>query len=201
MAKSDPANRFKLVEKLGEGSFGAVFKARDLQDNSFVALKILPIEGDFADLRREIRILQQCTDSPYIIQYKGSWARQTAPKQLVSKQDSAASKIISAEMWIAMEYAPLGSVHDILSICKISLNEEHISCICRQMLKGLKYLHGQGKIHRDIKSGNILLNCEGVAKLADFGVSAQMSETLSKRKTVIGTPYWMAPEVIQTLNQ
>jgi serine/threonine protein kinase len=87
-----------------------------------------------------------------------------------------------------MEYCSAGSVYDILGICQKTLNEEQIACVLRQVIKGLKYIHSLNMIHRDVKCGNILLTEDGNARLADFGVSAQLSDTMSKRKTVIGTP-------------
>lgn len=172
----DPNTVFDILEKLGEGSYGAVFKAMDLRDESIVALKVIPVENDVSELFDEINMLKQC-ESPYIVGYKGSYLK-------------------DSNVWIAMEFCGAGSVSDVMNICKLTLVENQIACICRQTLKGLKYLHSQGKIHRDIKSGNILLNELGVSKLADFGVSAQLTETVNKRKTVVGTPYWMAPEVL-----
>jgi len=83
-----------------------------------------------------------------------------------------------------------------MTICEQTLTEEQIQVVVKQALLGLQYLHGQKKIHRDIKSGNILLTTDGDCKLADFGISAELSTTLAKRKTVVGTPYWMAPEVL-----
>jgi len=97
-----------------------------------------------------------------------------------------------------MEYCGAGSVCDLMAICEKTLTEEQIATVMKMALQGLEYLHSHKKIHRDIKSGNILLNHDGDCKLADFGVSAELTTTMAKRKTVIGTPYWMAPEVLQS---
>eukprot|EP00475_Leptophrys_vorax_P044031 TRINITY_DN8679_c0_g1_i1.p1 TRINITY_DN8679_c0_g1~~TRINITY_DN8679_c0_g1_i1.p1 ORF type:complete len:437 (+),score=101.99 TRINITY_DN8679_c0_g1_i1:41-1351(+) len=97
---------------------------------------------------------------------------------------------------IAMEYCDAGSVSDLVDICKVIFDESEIAIIMAGTLRGLSYLHAQNKIHRDIKAANILVNARGEPKLADFGVSAQLTQTVGKRKTVIGTPYWMAPELI-----
>ena len=95
-----------------------------------------------------------------------------------------------------MEYCNPGSVSDIIKITKRTLNETEIASICQAVLRGLEYLHDTKKIHRDIKAGNILLDHLGNAKLADFGVSAQLINTYSKKNTLTGTPYWMSPEVL-----
>lgn len=122
-------------------------------------------------------MLRDC-NHPNIVRYYGAWR---APDAL----------------WIAMEYCAGGSVSDIMHACNAPLEEAVISYICAETLAGLSYLHALGRVHRDIKCGNILLTDNGEVKLADFGVAAQLTSTLSKRNTFIGTPHWMAPEVIQ----
>jgi len=175
----DPTERFEILAKLGEGSYGSVFKALDKKDGMIVAIKVLEVENDdIAELQKEINILKDCHSS-FIVAYKGAFEKDN-------------------NIWIVMEYCGAGSVCDLMAICEKTLNEEQIATVMRMSLHGLEYLHDHKKIHRDIKSGNILLNHEGDCKLADFGVSAELTTTMAKRKTVIGTPYWMAPEVLQS---
>eukprot|EP00960_Hanusia_phi_P035654 751850-Hanusia_phi.AAC.1 len=159
----DPAEILNLQEKIGEGSFGSVYRAIDNQTGHNVAVKILPSDSDMSPLEREIEILKQC-DSPYIVRYLGSYIKDN-------------------DLWISMEYVSYcnaGSVSDVMEAMNITLDEEQISAICRAALCGLEYLHGQRKIHRDIKAANIMLNDKGEAKLADFGVAARYSSTYSK---------------------
>jgi serine/threonine protein kinase len=176
-SRKDPEKDFQLLEKLGEGSYGSVWKALHKQTGSIVAVKRVDIDNDLEDIVKEIEFMKGCK-SPYIVRYYGSYFKDN-------------------ELWIVMEFCGAGSVCDIMKICDKTLTEEQIAVVSKDVLNGLHYLHNMRKIHRDIKAGNILLNNHGASKLADFGVSGQLSDTMAKRQTVIGTPFWMAPEVIQ----
>ena len=156
-----------------------MFKALHKDSKQILAIKQVPVDTDLQEIIKEISIMQQC-DSPYVVKYYGSYFKNT-------------------DLWIVMEYCGAGSVSDIMRLRKKTLTEEEIGTILCDTLKGLEYLHLRKKIHRDIKAGNILLNNEGHAKLADFGVAGQLTDTMAKRNTVIGTPFWMAPEVIQEI--
>jgi serine/threonine kinase 3 len=161
---------FKIVCKIGKGSYGNVFKALHKETGQIVAIKQVPVESDLQEIIKEISIMQQC-DSPYIVKYYGSYFK-------------------DGDLFIVMEYCGAGSVSDVMKIRCKTLNEDEIATIIQYTLKGLEYLHLKRKIHRDIKAGNILLNSDGIAKLADFGVAGQLSDTMAKRNTVIGSPYW-----------
>ncbi|XP_071102587.1 serine/threonine-protein kinase 3-like isoform X1 [Haliotis cracherodii] len=174
-----PEEVLDILGKLGEGSYGSVFKSLHKESGQVLAIKQVPVDTDLQEIIKEISIMQQC-DSPFIVKYYGSYFKNT-------------------DLWIVMEYCGAGSVSDIMRLRNKTLNEEEIATILEYTLKGLEYLHSRRKIHRDIKAGNILLNTEGHAKLADFGVAGQLTDTMAKRNTVIGTPYWMAPEVIQEI--
>ncbi|XP_057702833.1 serine/threonine-protein kinase 4-like [Corythoichthys intestinalis] len=174
-----PEEVFDVLEKLGEGSYGSVFKAHYRETGEIVAIKQVPVESDLQEIIKEISIMQQC-NSPHVVRYYGSYFK-------------------NSDLWIVMEYCGAGSVSDIIRIRNKTLTEDEMASILQSTLKGLEYLHFMRKIHRDIKAGNILLNAEGQAKLADFGVAGQLTDTMAKRNTVIGTPFWMAPEVIQEM--
>merc|ERR1719385_225325 len=174
-----PEEVFDIISKLGEGSYGSVYKALHKDSKQVLAIKQVPVDTDLQEIIKEISIMQQC-DSPYVVKYYGSYFKNT-------------------DLWIVMEYCGAGSVSDIMRLRKKTLTEEEIATVLSDTLKGLEYLHVRKKIHRDIKAGNILLNSEGHAKLADFGVAGQLTDTMAKRNTVIGTPFWMAPEVIQEI--
>mmetsp|Transcript_23807 Transcript_23807/g.52049 ORF Transcript_23807/g.52049 Transcript_23807/m.52049 type:complete len:526 (-) Transcript_23807:446-2023(-) len=169
-----------LDELLGKGSYGMVYSAKTKLHGQ-VAVKVLPWAPNevSSDLKKELRLLQKC-DSDYIVRAHGMFLK---PR----------------ELWIVMELCDLGSLLDVMRSIDLPLVEEAIAAACHDALKGLEYLHGQkrGIIHRDIKCANLLLSSDGVVKLADFGVAAQLNSTASKRSSVIGTPHWMAPEVIQ----
>ena len=177
---SDPEKIFEIQGQIGEGSYGSVFKAVHTSTKITVAIKIIPVETDLTPLMKEIKILKTCK-SDYIVRYYGSYYK-------------------DSDLWIVMEYCGGGSLSDLMMKGRLTLREDEIRYVISEVLMGLAYLHDQRKIHRDIKSGNILLSDKGVAKLADFGVSVQLENTISKRQTVIGTPFWMAPEVIQQNN-
>ncbi|KAG6607887.1 Serine/threonine-protein kinase svkA, partial [Cucurbita argyrosperma subsp. sororia] len=173
------AARFSSLELIGRGSFGDVYKGFDKELNKEVAIKVIDLEeseDEIEDIQKEISVLSQCR-SPYITEYYGSYLHQT-------------------KLWIIMEYMAGGSVADLLQTGP-PLDEMSMACILRDLLHAIDYLHSEGKIHRDIKAANILLSENGDVKVADFGVSAQLTRTISRRKTFVGTPFWMAPEVIQ----
>eukprot|EP00211_Chloroparvula_japonica_P003436 CAMPEP_0119124176 /NCGR_PEP_ID=MMETSP1310-20130426/3868_1 /TAXON_ID=464262 /ORGANISM="Genus nov. species nov., Strain RCC2339" /LENGTH=442 /DNA_ID=CAMNT_0007114087 /DNA_START=139 /DNA_END=1467 /DNA_ORIENTATION=+ len=179
----DPAEQFELGEQLGEGSYGSVWKGRHVKSGKVVAIKRVPVEEekDLREMMKEVDFMKGCI-SPYVIRYYGSARSKNGTDE---------------ELWIVMEYCGIGSVGDIMAICDEPLKENECATVCKYILQGLQYLNNRKMIHRDIKAGNVLLNDQGEGKLADFGVSGQITETQMKRNTVIGTPFWMAPEVIQ----
>lgn len=187
----DRRNEFEIQKVLGEGSFGQVFSAKHKITGAIVAVKVVPNqEGDEESMKimGEIDILSKC-NSPYIVGYFECF--KCPPKKMLDP----------SELWIVQEYCEGGSVSDLIEAAggrgSFAMPEECIRAACAGIVLGLEYLHKMGVCHRDIKCGNVLLTNDGHVKLADFGVSAELTNTINKRKTVVGSPFWMAPEVIK----
>ncbi|XP_042204658.1 serine/threonine-protein kinase Tao-like isoform X13 [Homarus americanus] len=179
--REDPERLFDDLREIGHGSFGAVYYARHVSSKEVVAIKKMSYNGKqsaekWQDILKEIRFLRSLRH-PNTVTYKGCYLKEST-------------------VWLVMEYC-LGSASDIIEVHRQPLREEEISAICEGCLQGLSYLHSLGKIHRDVKAGNILLTENGTVKLADFG-SASIA---SPANSFVGTPYWMAPEVILAMDE
>uniref|UniRef100_A0A9J8CQT8 non-specific serine/threonine protein kinase n=1 Tax=Cyprinus carpio carpio TaxID=630221 RepID=A0A9J8CQT8_CYPCA len=174
----DPHQTWETLGELGDGAFGKVYKAHNQTTGVLAAVKVIEVrsEEQLDDFITEIDILASCRHA-----------------NIISLLDAI---FFEGWLWILIEYCPGGALDDIMLELERGLTEQQISEVCCQSLQALSYLHQHHIIHRDLKAGNILLTMDGQVKLADFGVSAQNDNTLQKRSTFIGTPYWMAPEVI-----
>uniref|UniRef100_A0A4W3IWT0 non-specific serine/threonine protein kinase n=1 Tax=Callorhinchus milii TaxID=7868 RepID=A0A4W3IWT0_CALMI len=181
----DPAGIFDLVEVVGNGTYGQVYKGRHVKTGQLAAIKVMDVtEEEEEEIKLEINMLKKYSHHRNIATYYGAFIR----KKPSSHED---------QLWLVMEFCGAGSVTDLVKKSKGNcLKEDWIAYICREVLRGLTHLHVQHVIHRDIKGQNVLLTENAEVKLVDFGVSAQLDRTMEKRNTFIGTPYWMAPEVI-----
>lgn len=172
----DPHAKYINLVKIGQGASGGVYTARKINSNVSVAIKQMNLEKQPKKelIINEIMVMKE-SKHPNIVNFIDSY-------------------LIKQDLWVVMEYMEGGSLTDVVTHC--ILNESQIATVCRETLNGLKFLHSKGVIHRDIKSDNILLSMEGDIKLTDFGFCAQINESNLKRTTMVGTPYWMAPEVV-----
>ena len=172
----DPTKLYKNFVKIGQGASGGVYTATQNTTGLLVAIKQMNLEQQ---PKKELIINE-------ILVMKGS-----RHKNIVNYIDSFLYK---GDLWVVMEYMEGGSLTDVVTCSMMS--EGQIAAICKETLEGLQHLHGRGVIHRDIKSDNLLLGITGYIKLTDFGFCAQLNDSQSKRSTMVGTPYWMAPEVV-----
>ncbi|XP_047209055.1 misshapen-like kinase 1 isoform X5 [Girardinichthys multiradiatus] len=184
-ALRDPAGIFELVEVVGNGTYGQVYKGRHVKTGQLAAIKVMEVtEEEEEEIKLEINMLKSYSHHRNIATYYGAFIRKGPAGQ-------------DHQLWLVMEYCGAGSVTDLVKKTKGNcLKEDWIAYICREVLRGLSHLHSHHVIHRDIKGQNVLLTENAEVKLVDFGVSAQLDKTIGRRNTFIGTPYWMAPEVI-----
>ncbi|KAK5153281.1 signal transducing kinase of the PAK [Oleoguttula sp. CCFEE 6159] len=173
---ADPTKRYKSLVKIGQGASGGVYTAFEVGTNKCVAIKQMNLEQQPKKdlIINEILVMKE-----------------SKHKNIVNFMDSF---LLRGDLWVVMEYMEGGSLTYVVTFNMMS--EAQIAAVCRETLHGLQFLHSKGVIHRDIKSDNILLSLEGNIKLTDFGFCAQINESHHKRTTMVGTPYWMAPEVV-----
>ncbi|XP_026550605.1 STE20-like serine/threonine-protein kinase isoform X3 [Notechis scutatus] len=174
----NPEDFWEIIGELGDGAFGKVFKAQNKETNVLAAAKVIDTksEEELEDYMVEIDILASC-DHPNIVKLLDAFYYEN-------------------NLWILIEFCAGGAVDAVMLELERPLTEPQIRVVCRQTLEALHYLHENKIIHRDLKAGNILFTLDGDIKLADFGVSAKNTRTIQRRDSFIGTPYWMAPEVV-----
>uniref|UniRef100_Q1EG27-2 Isoform 2 of Myosin-IIIb n=1 Tax=Mus musculus TaxID=10090 RepID=Q1EG27-2 len=182
----DPMETWEIIETIGKGTYGKVYKVANKRDGSLAAVKVLdPVSDMDEEIEAEYNILQFLPSHPNVVKFYGMFYK--------------ADRCVGGQLWLVLELCNGGSVTELvkgLLRCGKRLDEAVISYILYGALLGLQHLHCHRIIHRDVKGNNILLTTEGGVKLVDFGVSAQLTSTRLRRNTSVGTPFWMAPEVI-----
>lgn len=182
-ASSNPLDAYRLIDPIGRGSYGSVYRAETRADGSTVAVKVVPLEEDSevqdltTQVQQEVETLRRC-DSPFVLRYLGSY-------------------LFKRRLWLVTELCEGGSMLEVLRWQGAPLAEDQIAAVLADAVAALCHLHELKMVHRDVKAANLLLTGRGGVRLADFGVSVQLQSTLSLRSTAVGTPLWMAPEVIK----
>ncbi|KAM9486283.1 myosin-IIIb isoform 3-T3 [Clarias gariepinus] len=181
-----PSNDWDIVETIGEGTYGKVYKVINKKDGSQAAVKVLdPVNDVDEEIEAEYNILRSLSNHPNVVKFLGMFYK--------------ADEFTGGQLWLVLELCNGGSVTELIKGLLMRgkrLEEPVISYILCGALLGLQHLHSNRIIHRDVKGNNILLTTDGGVKLVDFGVSAQLSSARLRRNTSVGTPFWMAPEVI-----
>jgi len=198
----NPEELFIIDEQIGKGAYGSVFRAKFKTGFTIAAKRVVDDPNVQGTIKREIDILKRC-NSPFIVNYFGCVIEKQHGKSISSKFKKEEQKFSYPEdeggmppLWILMDYCGGGSIRDYMLATKKTLSEEQVGAILLGVLQGLSYLHASNIIHRDLKAANILISEDGKVKIADFGISTQLSATLTgNARTMIGTTYWMAPEI------
>ncbi|KAH8854913.1 Serine/threonine-protein kinase PAK 3 [Schistosoma japonicum] len=217
VSKGDPYQKYRIVDKIGQGASGVVYSGYEIATGNLVAIKQMNLaQQPKKELIINEILVMKANRQANIVNYLDSYLVSTSitsnidhhmngsnhKHQQQDHNDSLNSSTISSgnspskgeELWVVMEYLDGGSLTDVVT--ETCMEEGHIASICREILHALEFLHSNRVIHRDIKSDNILLGMDGSVKLTDFGFCAQLSNDGTKRSTMVGTPYWMAPEVV-----